>query len=124
MDAQPVVLGEREQHVDDFEPLGAVGIVNPGDLHQLLIMKLVAQDAHRLNHRFALHVEPDFADVLARTRETIAERRLGRVDDAFVGGIFGIGRRHRSIVPARRIFRCSCMMPYSNASAVGGQPGT
>jgi hypothetical protein len=31
---------------------------------------------------------------------------------------------HRSIVPVRLIFFCSSNMPYSRASAVGGQPGT
>ena len=30
----------------------------------------------------------------------------------------------RSIVPVRRIFRCSSRKPYRSASAVGGQPGT
>jgi hypothetical protein len=29
-----------------------------------------------------------------------------------------------TIVPVRRILRCNCRMPYSSASAVGGQPGT
>ena len=37
----------------------------------------------------------------------------------------GIELAHaRAIVFSRRIFACSCSTPYSNASAVGGQPGT
>jgi len=31
---------------------------------------------------------------------------------------------HRAIVLVRRIFSCNCIIPYINASAVGGQPGT
>ena len=31
---------------------------------------------------------------------------------------------YRSLVPPRRIFFCNSKTPYSNASAVGGQPGT
>ena len=40
LDADAVVLGQRQQVVDDLEPLGALGIVDPGDLHQLLIAEL------------------------------------------------------------------------------------
>ena len=34
------------------------------------------------------------------------------------------GRQALAIVFSRRILACSCRMPYSSASAVGGQPGT
>ena len=34
------------------------------------------------------------------------------------------GRHALAIVFSRRILACSCRMPYSSASAVGGQPGT
>lgn len=31
---------------------------------------------------------------------------------------------HKVDLRLRRILRCNCSMPYSKASAVGGQPGT
>ena len=34
------------------------------------------------------------------------------------------GARQRAMVEVRRILFCSCKIPYSSASAVGGQPGT
>ena len=48
LDHDAVVFGQAEQHVNDFEALGAVGIVGPGDLHQLLVFVIVAQQAQRV----------------------------------------------------------------------------
>ena len=47
LEADAVVLGHRQQVIIDLEPLGPLGIVDPGDLHQLLIAELVAGDARR-----------------------------------------------------------------------------
>ena len=46
--------------------------------------------------------------------QRVAERLLGGVDHALVGRDLGdveLPAIYRSIVPSRRIFRCSCMMP-------------
>ena len=106
---------QREQAIDHFEPLGALRIV----------------DARR---------SPSAADIRGpayRAAAIIVSTRLSRVDgerrlrrrassarqhvapSAFsaasitpsFGRIGGCRRPHRSIVPTRRIFRCSCMMP-------------
>ena len=70
--------------------------------------------------------ERDLADMLPGVEQRLADRLPGGVDHPLVGGDPGNvrGEHQRSIVPSRRIFRCSCRIPYSNASAVGGQPGT
>jgi hypothetical protein len=38
--------------------------------------------------------------------------------------VLAVMRQARAMVCVRRIFCCSWMIPYSSASAVGGQPGT
>lgn len=126
MDAQAVVPRQRQHAIDDLEPLGTIGIVDAGDLHELLIGKprRVAQCDHRVIQVLATNVESDLADLVDRVEQHAAERGAGRVDRAVIGGIGWCGRPHRSMLPDRRIFRCNCMMPYSSASAVGGHPGT
>src|SRR3546814_10444716 len=76
MDADAVVLGDREQVIDDVEPLLAARIVDPGDLHQLLILELVAQDRHHLDQRLAPDRDRDFLDGILRLKEGVAERGL------------------------------------------------
>src|SRR3546814_2028916 len=80
MDADAVVLGDREQVIDDVEPLLAARIVDPGDLHQLLILELVAQDRHHLDQRLAPDRDRDFLDGILRLKEGVAERGLYLVD--------------------------------------------
>ena len=69
----------------------------------------------------------NLAMLLAGGDQGLAERLADGIDHAFAAGETRRGMKnqaHRSIVPTRRIFRCSCITPYSRASAVGGQPGT
>ncbi len=108
-----MVLGHRQQVIDDFEPLGALGIVDAGDLHQLLIVELVAQGTQHVGDAFARDVDRNLVDLVLGRKEGVADRGFHRVDDALAGRNEGSRARHRqrSIVPSRRIFRCNCMMP-------------
>ena len=66
--AQAVVLRHREQMIDHLEPLGALGIVDPGNLHQLLVVELVAQRAQHVGDALAGDVDRDLADLVLRRR--------------------------------------------------------
>jgi hypothetical protein len=107
-----------EKMVADVEPFRPLGIVDAGNLHQLLIFEAgcVTQRAAGLNDALAPHRQRDLADLALRLDQRVSDRRLGRVDNAFirshlrdVGG--ELGGHQRSIVPSRRIFRCSCRIP-------------
>ena len=53
-----------------------------------------------------------------------AEQRRHRAPYPLLGHLQFLFPQPRKIVPVRRIFFCNCITPYTNASAVGGQPGT
>ena len=110
-----MVLRQREQHVDHFEPLIAARVVDPGDLHQLLVVVLVAQQPQRILDPLALDPEHDLAVLLLRGQQHVAERGGESVLHAVVGsearGRMQDGGHYRSIVPSRRIFRWSCITP-------------
>jgi hypothetical protein len=111
LDPKPMVLGDRQQVIVDLKPLRPFGIVDPGNLHQLLVAELVASDAAGLDQLVALHRNGQLVDMLTRRNERIADRRAIGVNEALAGPDHGSRHPHRSIVPSRRIFRCSCMMP-------------
>ncbi len=94
-----------------FEPLSALGIVNPGDLHQLLVAKVVARDAARLDQPFARDRDGQLVRMVLRIHERLTDRLFKAARKALARGNEGCRMAHRSIVPSRRIFRCSCMMP-------------
>ena len=91
-----MVAGIAEQHVADVEPLGPLGIIDPGDLHQRLILQhsAVAQRNHCLNQPGAIDGQIDLADQIGRLDQHVAERRLRRRDHAVIGGIFRSWRFH------------------------------
>ncbi len=64
----------------------------------------------------------DLVQELAQGFFALGEGRDGHGFPAL--GLGGDRRPQRSIVPVRWILRCSKRIPYTSASAVGGQPGT
>ncbi len=107
------LLVRRLQHVDHFEAFGALGVIDPGDFHQLLVFVLIAQEAQGVFDALAHDCQDDFAMGFRGGDEHGAERLGQRIDDADAGGEFGggVNDAHRSIVPTRRILRCSCITP-------------
>ena len=62
-----------------------------------------------------------------RTRRTLPwQLRVDLLGESFdtLAHLNSLLRAYRAIVLVRAIFFCSWMMPYTSASAVGGQPGT
>ena len=86
LDADAAVLGQRKQLVIDLEPLGPLGIVGAGDLHQLLIFEArrVAQRAQRVDDALAANGQRDLADMILHVEQHLAERLLRGVDDPLV----------------------------------------
>ncbi len=119
-----MVLGDRQQMIIDLEPFGSIEVIGPGDFHQLLVTEIVARDPARLDDRLTRNGETGLADVVFRREQARAQRLGENVGETRPLLDSGKVRGHREIVPSRRILRCNCMIPYSNASAVGGQPGT
>ncbi|MFT3808824.1 MAG: hypothetical protein QM698_02800 [Micropepsaceae bacterium] len=109
LDAKPSVPAHREQVIDDVEAPGAFGIVGAADVDQRGEAQhgMIAQRGERRDDLGGLDGERDFA--IGRRQHSArngggdfgAQRRQG----------FGGHRAHRSIVPTRRIFFCSCRMP-------------
>ena len=113
-DPQPLVQRHRQQIVDDVEAFCALRPVDAADVHHLLEReaRIVAQRGHQHRQRIAVRQRDHLA--LLDPHVPHARKRAN-----------GVRRgQPRRIVPVRRIFFCNCMMPYTSASAVGGQPGT
>ena len=128
VDVETMVAGQRQEAIHHLEPLGPIRVVDPGDLHQLLIFKprCVTQRLECADDAIAVDAQHHLAHLIDRIDQRWTQRRANRLDRLAIE-VGGVGRRrrpHRSMLPLRRIFRCSCMMPYNSASAVGGQPGT
>ena len=111
MDADAVVLRHAQQAIDDLEARIAIGPVDPGDFHQLLVIERIAQLHHAAEQFLALHDQRDLAIGFDSIDKIVAQRLARGLDHALVRSIFRSGVAHRSTVPTRRIFRCSCMMP-------------
>ena len=62
--------------IDHLEPLGALGIVDAGNLHQLLIVELVAQGAQHVGDALAGDVDRDLVDLVLGGEEGVADRGL------------------------------------------------
>ena len=115
LDLDAAVLGQREQAVIDVEPLGTFGIIDARNLHQLLIFEAwrIAESAAHLDDALAAHRQHKFAHMLYGIEQSVAERLPGSVDNAFIRShLRNVGceldGHQRSMVPSRRIFRCSC----------------
>ncbi len=101
-----------EQMIDDFKSFGAIGVIDPGNLHHLLIFKIVAQRDHHPGDRVACHGDAVFVGGKIMREQVGAEQllELGRQGGARRNE--GCRMSHqRSIVPVRRIFRCNCITP-------------
>ena len=108
--------------IDDIETLLALRIVGAADVCEAdkaagLVIAQEGQDLHDLG---SLRLDCEFP---------VGHRRAGHGASKFRGDEFAklfecLSHAQRSIVPVRRIFFCNCRMPYTKASAVGGQPGT
>jgi len=106
------VLVEREQVVDHVEPPGPVRIVHGGQVDQLdeAQRRVVPQLGQDLADALGGRLERQFAEGdLERRRRAggIGDDPLAELGQRFVGD----GVAHRSIVPVRRIFFCSCSTP-------------
>ena len=118
--ADALVLVHRQQMIDDVKALGPLGMVDTGDVHE--------------GREPAATVGLEKLDKGPDVRRDHVDGQLAKgevpADHAFVALCLEIGAQflqriaHRTSVPVLRIFFCSAMMPYSSASAVGGQPGT
>ncbi len=96
--------------IDDVEAARSLRIVGAADIDQLLKLELVAQEAQHIENTLGI-----------RLQRQVAEGDLPAGDRAVAGGAdrlaefgeFSLADRpaHRSIVPVRRIFFCSCRMP-------------
>jgi len=74
--------------VDHLEPLRPIGIIDTGDLHQLLIFQIrsIAQFLENVRNFITLHGQGDFADMLLHGEDRIAEGLLRGIDHPLVGG--------------------------------------
>ena len=128
LDPHPRVPRHRQQVIDHLEPLGS---------------RSGKSTPHRSSNCWKpnrIRAAPSAPTMSARCddQRQFAERHL-RLDGPASPTISAPERRqrggrisamlekrnvHRSMVPVRRIFFCSCSSPYSSASAVGGHPGT
>ena len=115
-----MILVHAEQMINDIEPLGPARIIDCRDINQ----------CRKPAGRIAFQKVDQTRDI--GQRHVHVQLILGHIPGEHAIGAFGFDIAakflkllvHRTIVPVRRILRCSCMMPYSSASAVGGQPGT
>jgi len=97
-------------------------VIDAAQIDQHLEPKLgtVAQHAHHVEIAIGADDDGHLAERRGRARqctfaEDCSERR---------GQLFDIAGHQRAIVFVRQILFCNCRMPYSNASDVGGHPGT
>jgi hypothetical protein len=131
LDQHAMVRRQREQHVDHLEALGAIGVVDAGHLHQLLIGMLIAQDGQRLDDLVARDGQHDLAMLLARGDQQAGQRVAQLGQHALIRGPFGCGMHNSHSLSPLTLDRAGAADlalqlhdPYSSASAVGGQPGT
>ena len=91
MHPNAVVAGQRQQAIDDLEPIGPLRIVDPRDLHQLLIFqpRRVAQRLQRGGQPVAVDEQRHLADLVLRTQQHVAEHVLGALDHAVVRRVTG-----------------------------------
>ena len=86
-DAQAVVLRHGQQVVADVEPLGPGRIVDPGNLHQLLIFEPVAKHGEDVRDALPRDVDRDLSDLVPGGEEGVADRRPDLVDQPFADAL-------------------------------------
>ena len=74
----PAIRRQGKQHVDHFEPFGTARVINTCDLHQLLILVLVAQHAKHVFDTVTLHGEQQLTMFLMGAEQMIAQRLAER----------------------------------------------
>jgi hypothetical protein len=77
-----VVLGDRQQVVDDLEALGPLRVIDAGDLHQLLIFEAVAKRRHTSSMLCRGDGDRILADRVAAVEPGVADRGLDLIEDA------------------------------------------
>ncbi len=119
--SNPLVVLQAEQIVDDVEALLALWPIDATDVDELLEQALwvVTQEREQTDQLVGRALQHQFAEANVAARH----RTGGRLDDVVAKFLQRLIHQ-RTSVPVRRIFFWSCRMPYSKASAVGGQPGT
>ena len=119
-----MVFRQRQQAIDNLKARILIWPIDARNLHKLLITQIIAQRRHRFDKACRDNRDGDFAMAFDNMDHILAKHLGNGIGNTCVAGI-ARGRMHQRVtVPERRIFRCNCMIPYSNASAVGGQPGT
>jgi hypothetical protein len=109
-----VVLRDRQEMIDDVEPLGPGRIVDPGNLHQLLIFEPVAKQSEDVGDAFPDHVDRDLADLVLGGQEGLADRGLDLVDQPFADRDSGEMVVHGQREP---VISLSCLRGGSSAAA-------
>ena len=104
---------QRFQHEGLTEHLGALQVQAQGTGGGLReeLTRARTLDAGGIDPMAVRECALEVAAERIRITERLNQRGAGRVDHAVIGGEAGSGRPHRSMLPARRIFRCSCITP-------------
>jgi hypothetical protein len=79
-----VVLGHAEQHVNDFEPLGPVGVIGSGDFHQLLVFVIVPQGPQNVLDLTARDGQDYFTVRFVRGNKALPQRCAQPGNNAFI----------------------------------------
>src|SRR3546814_17047528 len=88
-DAQEVILRHAEKVIDDLEALGADGIVDPGDFHELLIAQIVAKADHHARDGVAAPGAACLADGEDTLDSGVAPELVDRGTNTLGGGASG-----------------------------------
>jgi hypothetical protein len=104
--------------------LAETGIVDTAQVNQYLEAeaRAVTQGGGDLDQVTGRHLDGHFTDIDIHGLQAVAEFLLQSFCQC-IAVCHGCAP-YRAIVLVRLILFCNCMMPYSRASAVGGQPGT
>ncbi len=107
-----MVLGQRQQMIDHVESLGAVGIVGAADVDQLLeaAAGIVTQDGQHLDDGCGVRLDGQLVEGHGVAGDGLAGARLDQLAEP-VQLLVARAIAHRSMVPVRRIFFCSCSTP-------------
>jgi hypothetical protein len=110
LDPDARVPGHRQQMVDHVETPRALRIVHPADVDQHLETMVVAKRAHGRDDLRKLRRDSEVAIGHLRAGEDArAIEHQGLADRLQLG--VGLRPAHRTMVPVRRIFFCSCSTP-------------
>ncbi len=89
-----MVFGDAEQVIDHLEPLCAVGVIDTGDFHQLLILVIVAQHGQHIRNAFARNGDTEFANQIGAVDDHATERGAQDIECAFRVADKGGGTGH------------------------------